>query len=742
MKFDCWEPLMYQSFIDCVANAKASPGHVFAKTDSVYDLDDKGKKKVDVCLFKQADVANSDEKQRPDWSNQVLHVEFKTFNAATAGDPFQDGENQPFESDAKTRFDARGQIISYASELAARQHRTDLFTIMILGTDARLLRWDRAGAAVTERFNYRQDSSLAVFIWRFCHLSMEKQGYDPTATRFDGQDPIIRRALERKLPEHQHYIRNAFREATSSGWPLYKLVVHHQLLRRHEAFARENEAQGESVAGGGEFSRKDSMVETSGEIEHREYIVGKPSFRVEGMTGRATRGYVALDVKTEKFVWLKDVWRIAALHKEGDIIQELNDGEVPNVPTLVCHGDVQGFGQKTWSQKFWKGKREENQMKEHIHYRLVVEEVGRQLHEFRNGLELVEIVRDCLLAHQYAYESLSILHRDVSSGNILIIPERQVIQNGTTGIVWRGMLNDWDLCKKLKKSGEGIVEDSGPRQIFRTGTWAFMSGSLLSNLGKQQILQDDLESFFHVLLYNAVTYLRSNCSNVRAFVADFFDSYYLGVNDECKGGRGKIGAFRIGKILPLDEEPPLTFLPEKTPLNHLLDTLVDWFSHYYTVQARPSQTLTPTPNPEPEDSDWIVSTRDRKRGQPRQVETTYVLPAKRVPFNPNGVTLVVSQREAESLNTHVPMIQLFTASAENRWPIDKLSSDIIKANTKPTRSQGAKRNSEVAELDTGGEPSKRSKASQVASSRPSKISQMKARCSNQHHTEQRMSGRR
>ncbi|KDQ59789.1 hypothetical protein JAAARDRAFT_126434, partial [Jaapia argillacea MUCL 33604] len=390
-----------------------------------------------------------------------MHIVFRTSDVATTEDPILSEDEIESEIDAPRRLDAHRQIISYAAELTARQHRTWLFTLTILGTDARLIRWDRAGGVVTNRFNYREDSSLAVFLWRFCHLSMEQQGYDPTATRLDAADPLIRRALTVDVPDHQLYIRDFFNEAISSEWPI------------------------------------------SERIEHREYIVGKPKFNADdGITGRATRGYVAFDMKTEKFVWLKDVWRIASLHREGDIVHELNDVDAPYVPTLVCHGDVQR--QRTLSQTFWTDPSEDNPMEEHIHYRLVVAEVGRQLDEFRNGLELVAVIRDCLIAHRIAYESLSILHQDISSGNILIIPEPQKTRDGTVKIVWRGMLNDWELCTKFQRSDEGIVEDSEPSQNFATGTWAFMSANLLQNGNAQHVLQDDLESFFHVLLYNAV----------------------------------------------------------------------------------------------------------------------------------------------------------------------------------------------------------------------------------------------
>ncbi|KAF8510660.1 hypothetical protein BU17DRAFT_8491, partial [Hysterangium stoloniferum] len=60
-------------------------------------------------------------------------------------------------------------------------------------------------------------------------------------------------------------------------------------------------------------------------------------------------------------------------------------------------------------------------------------EIGRTLTDFRNTKEMVTAVRDAMIAHGDAYDKAKILHRDISSGNILITE--------TGG----GLLIDWDL---------------------------------------------------------------------------------------------------------------------------------------------------------------------------------------------------------------------------------------------------------------------------------------------------------
>ncbi|KAJ8521807.1 hypothetical protein ONZ45_g1544 [Pleurotus djamor] len=86
------------------------------------------------------------------------------------------------------------------------------------------------------------------------------------------------------------------------------------------------------------------------------------------------------------------------------------------------------------------------------------------------------------------YNICGILHRDISSGNILILPDGS------------GLLIDWDLAKEVAKLG-------GPgRTPERTGTWAFMSIKLSSKPDKIHSVYNDIESFFWVIVYFAVRY--------------------------------------------------------------------------------------------------------------------------------------------------------------------------------------------------------------------------------------------
>ncbi|EPQ50668.1 hypothetical protein GLOTRDRAFT_9973, partial [Gloeophyllum trabeum ATCC 11539] len=113
------------------------------------------------------------------------------------------------------------------------------------------------------------------------------------------------------------------------------------------------------------------------------------------LTGRATRGYIAWDLSDRRLVFLKDCWRVKSLAKEGDTIGKLNETGIQFVPTVLYHGDV--AGQATVSPDYWRDRPlAVNKMKSHVHYRLVVKEIGCDLESFTNSRELVKVIFECI----------------------------------------------------------------------------------------------------------------------------------------------------------------------------------------------------------------------------------------------------------------------------------------------------------------------------------------------------------
>lgn len=119
------------------------------------------------------------------------------FKHGTAYDPFDDpspnvtkangsqdsiSTSLPFEKDYSTRgYETKSAITSTALNELETHFRTLVFSALILEDEVRLIRWDRAGAVVTNRFNYVNNTRLLFeFFWRFAHLMYGERGHSPS----------------------------------------------------------------------------------------------------------------------------------------------------------------------------------------------------------------------------------------------------------------------------------------------------------------------------------------------------------------------------------------------------------------------------------------------------------------------------------------------------------------------------------------------------------------------------------
>ncbi|THU98085.1 hypothetical protein K435DRAFT_721142 [Dendrothele bispora CBS 962.96] len=329
------------------------------------------------------------------------------------------------------------------------QHRNHFFTVFIRGVTARLIRWDRAGAIVTEEFDYGQEPYLADFYWRFTHATAKARGHDTTVRRLSetGEDRdlvvLVRKKLGLKLKE-----------------PVFEINVWN-----------------------------DAPVATEG----LPYYGSKPFVNhAQSVTGRATRVFRVWDDRMKKIVALKDCWRVnsSSILPEGQVYAVLKENDVRNIPTCLRAGDVDpGCAyQRTQTQDVSPSART---VRSHIHYRIVLKEVCvGNITDFKDTKELVSVLRDAMIAHTDAYTKAGLLHRDVSAGNILITEDR------------RGLLGDWELSKL-------VADLSTARQPQRTGTWQFISAALLRPDRPCHSLEDDLESFVHVFSWTCLKHVKN-----------------------------------------------------------------------------------------------------------------------------------------------------------------------------------------------------------------------------------------
>ncbi|RDX46913.1 hypothetical protein OH76DRAFT_1385925 [Lentinus brumalis] len=568
---------------------------------------DEDGQKPDAAFYRMA-VAPSDDK--PHWGDQLIACEFKVAKSSGAiQDPFEDVPNTVdgvVPSASEHRKKNRGQIITYAELLFAVQQRIAVFTLLVLGRQCRFIRWDRSGLVVTRSFDYYKKWKFFVdVLWRISQSSDKQLGLDPTAHRLFPGDPdylLMTTAAKSVTSDVDHrervldeapkdsfvfsYVRKAFQKSVEDDrWPRYR-------------------------------------VEVPDGKQTRMYLIGKPSFRAKGLAGRGTRGYVALECGTGRFVWLKDAWRAHYLlvDREGDILERLMKANVPNIPTLICHGDIED--QVTYTPQRWEEKnpvpsvhsgtgtpsssnvagsssstsqkrkldsdecegdvpppkglsrlpfRSDSPLRRHKHYRLVVEEVALALSEFQYGRQLVTVVKDCVIAHYNAYQKLLLLHRDISGGNVLIYPRLVETSDGRFKVEYTGILADWEMAK------ETTVLD--PRQPERTGTWQYMSVALLSG-DKAVEVCDELESFFYVLLYNATRYLLSRLPDITIanYLDEFFDQYGWGDGRYVCGDKKKI-TIATGEL----EVAHTVRLKFNSSMDDVLADLLSWFKAHYVV---------------------------------------------------------------------------------------------------------------------------------------------------------------
>ncbi|KAF9802194.1 hypothetical protein IEO21_09950 [Rhodonia placenta] len=319
-------------------------------------------------------------------------------------------------------------------------------------------------------------------------------------------------------------------------------------------------------------------------VHYRCFLICKHDFSSDSPIGRGTRGYLAYDMKTGQFVYLKDSWRVSTGNSEIEVYQRLHERGVENIATPICGGDIvdiDGTLHRTLAQKH-------NRKAEYIHCRLVVEEIGESILDYPTSHDLVAVMFGALVAHRQACEKAKVMHRDISAANTLMIPDPR---SPIPGITKRGILIDWDLCKFYAQ-----LED-GAKQSNRSGTWQFMSALLLLRPGlKQHTVADDLESFMHVLNWICLRYHKTiHDEDLQGHVSNIFDSPRKGYPENRNGGHTKLRGILKGE--------PSAQLFAPSPLNDLLCDLARLCQDQYNAtDLTPYEGLIPYNAPAPASS--------------------------------------------------------------------------------------------------------------------------------------------
>lgn len=280
---------------------------------------------------------------------------------------------ETFLPDNKEARLTRGQCCDYAAEVQIRQHRRFFFTVSIYRTTARLMRWDRVGAVISEPIDLQAPEKLYEFFYRLKYATDLQLGLDPTARvivkDIDNHDSVVAvKAALACLPTSRTkpFIDEAF---SDKGWPYYELDVPDK-------------------------AKPDGT---------HTFLVRNLSTNSIEVTGRATKGFIAFDVHMNQFCFLKDSWRTDArdVHPELEVYHKLKTSIIPRAPglaTIRCGGDLEEpVDSVSDTEVKYKPQITQTQtfsgLDQHVYYprvhtRIVLNEVGIPLKHYKDSNEL------------------------------------------------------------------------------------------------------------------------------------------------------------------------------------------------------------------------------------------------------------------------------------------------------------------------------------------------------------------
>lgn len=308
---------------------------------------------------------------------------------------------------SQTSRRVRGQLICYNLHHFREQPRIFSFQVILIERFARIIRWDRAGAVVTEAFDWTKGTILADFFHRFGAATRKERGIDTTVRPASAE--------ERKLAEDA-CARELLPVPREPFW-VYEVVD------RPGDGLKDGASTALSTPAEASLSSPESNATPAlaagpqPAAKVREFVVGRPVSNPRAFTGRTSTGFIAYDIEANDVAYLKDAWcpDDPDIVPEGQIYRRLQPkkGEegCPYIPTLVCAGDVydsDGKLQETVSHLMVpEHLRGNSRIRRYRHTRTAVREVGVPMTAFKSVSDLLQLMCDTVTGMFSQYASTS-----------------------------------------------------------------------------------------------------------------------------------------------------------------------------------------------------------------------------------------------------------------------------------------------------------------------------------------------
>ncbi|KAI0324059.1 hypothetical protein GY45DRAFT_1263584 [Cubamyces sp. BRFM 1775] len=468
----------------------------------------------------------SERTRSPSWSRYAMVMEAKS---TAAEDAF----------DAKAGLDRTNSIVQLAINARGLMFAHGLlatYTIGIYGAMIRIARFDHACAVASPAFSIKSSEGLRIiqeFFWRFVHP------WNPSPGANVGYDDTLRKM-----------------NASDEVWLRKKLGA-----EANDLLAGVNLQEGRVVDVWDDDQPKASAP--------KKYLLFKLLEVNARLFSRSTMVWMGVEYSEDddnaselELRIIKEAWRQVIRIPESKFYNRLHEaipeGEWTGLPRLVGGGDL--------------GVREVDEWEKMSAAADSSHTVGRPLSRFRSTRELVAAIDDAIRGHQLAMERGGILHRDVSSGNILIVDTPPPTHRCA------GILHDFDyssmtLVSPAANANNGAQSSTALPALYplehgkkikdvkkckeRTGTYYFIALELIDPEVKCMIHDagHDIESFFWVLLWIVLRHTVHDHSQGRNACESTFP---FGSDTQAAGM--KSSRLRRTKPLLIADNPPLTDL--------------------------------------------------------------------------------------------------------------------------------------------------------------------------------------